>query len=227
LDERLTLSLLETAGREAKRRMALAAAAAARIRSGARLVAPGLVLVDPVLVHDGGEEAITALRVLLACGGGRTRLPGIRETRQWQERLRGGASALARTIAIPRRKGTYLGREMRNLPQRDRDGVFDGRYRIEAEALRAGWRLVRREARDARAAGRPEAMAMACEPRLWHSGVDGSAGGAPVPAIARHLAPFERFLPGFDLELASAAAALFGRKPFPGPPLAEDGCAVF
>jgi tRNA(Ile)-lysidine synthase len=60
---------------------------------------------------------------------------------------------------------------------------------------------------------------LAAEPALWRGGecrgFAGDATAAPAIAFSPAVAPFARFLPSFDLELAGAVAELTGAPPVP------------
>jgi tRNA(Ile)-lysidine synthase len=49
--------------------------------------------------------------------------------------------------------------------------------------------------------------------------VPGRASPEGAISIVPRLAPFDLFLPRFDLELANAIAVLFGRAAYPQPPV--------
>src|SRR5690606_27242463 len=86
------------------------------------------------------QDHAGALRVLLACIGGTEFLPGTSETLRLQQAVRdGGAFALSRALVVPAGDALFVHRELRNLPEADVDGVYDGRFRVSA----SGWRLRR------------------------------------------------------------------------------------
>lgn len=204
-EEMLTLAALHGA-----RRARLSAAAATRISTGAASPSPGLVRFARGEADDAWLQAV---RVLLALCGGRPHLPAVAATRDLLSRLAGGRAALARTLVTPRRAELFLHRELRDLPEADEDGIYDGRYRIGRDAVRQGWRLVRRHGRGRSLA----ASALATVPVLRAP----PPPAAAPPAVEPVLAPFDRFLPGFDLDTAQAAARLMGRRPYPPAPMPE------
>ncbi len=204
--------MLARAGAHRARRVRLDEEAAQYIRSDARRAAPGLIEIDPVfLAPEPGP--LHAFRILLACTGGRSHLPGMAATRALQTRLAQGRSALGGTLVTPRRGRLYLHRELRDLPECDAGGIFDGRYRIEPDMAARGWRLIRRPGAGKDLVG----AALSAEPIL--QAPPGSEDTAPT--VMPWLAPFDHFLSGFDLASAGAAADLYGRSPYPASPLPE------
>lgn len=225
--------ILQLARRWARFRIAMADAVAATIRKHALLVAPGLVRLEPFFFED-GDTPTEALRVLLACSGGTSHLPGVAETRALRQGLERGRAALSRTLVTARKDGIYLHRERREERLEFCDGIFDGRYRIDRGIAKQGWQLAARSAvepdEDGGATnGELPAMlaraALASEPVLVRTR-NGNIG-RKKPEIRRYLAPFDHFLAGFDLAMAKAAASLYHRADYPDPPLEEETCATF
>ncbi len=223
-------SQLDTIRIASEARRTIARAAADLIASNAALVAPGLVRLEPAFLAT-DEAGAEAWRFLLACAGGRTHPANPQTVGRLLERLAKGRSALSGTVVTRKRNAIYLHRERRSdRPLKFQNGVFDGRYRIGGAAADAGWRLRTREADDARPEGlqsggqefdAPQSLvraALAAEPVLEKSG---DQINSPRPEILRYLAPFDHFLPEFDLTLADAIAALFGRDRYPRPPVAR------
>jgi len=210
----------------AAERVRLGKSAASLIRRHAGRVSPGLYRLDHgFAAAEEKEAAVYALRILLAVVGGRAQLPDAPRTAALLERLSQprARATLSRSVAEARDGDLYLRRELRGLPHAGaaRPGeIWDGRYRIGAKAVEGieiapfgnevtgAWAVS--DESEAPALCR---AALAAEPALWR-GAD-CHGRAPVSAVA---GPWARFLPSFDLEVASAVAELIGGKPFPVPP---------
>src|SRR5690606_12555988 len=136
-DPALAAEMLALARDRARRRVAEARLQADQIERGARLAAPGLLRLDRAFLE---QDHAGALRGLLACIGGTEFLPGTSETLRPQQAVRdGGAFALSRALVVPAGDALFVHRELRNLPEADVDGVYDGRFRVSA----SGWRLRR------------------------------------------------------------------------------------
>ncbi len=224
-------ALIETARKKAVERMKANAAAAGLIGNAAKLAAPGLVKLDAafLIADDAGLEA---WRVLLACCGGRAHLASRDDVSKHLERLAAGRTCLSGTVAVQKRDAAYLYRERRRGHRlRVDDGIFDGRYRLDRHAVEAGWRL-RAMTIEEQASGEQalavadgpaprELMrnALAGEPVLDSGMVKSARYFRENPQIRRILAPFDHFLPEFDLILANATAKLLGRACFPLPPV--------
>lgn len=214
--------------------------AAALIRSHAGMPMPGLLRLDRNFVSTRDREAaIYALRILLACAGGRPQLPDQSRVAALFDRL--GAvnlrTTLSRSVIDARGTGIFILRERRNLPAPSaiQSGLWDGRFRIEGSASDGvvipagtqGWT----DAHDAEAAqaGVPLSLARAAFatlPALRANGAMQLLDRTPVRldvVAAPVVAPWARYLPSFDAEPARAAADLLGAAPIPVPPLAREG----
>jgi len=139
---------------------------------------------------------------------------------------------LSRAVVDARREVVYLRREARDLPTVALAGdglIWDGRHRVAVRAGAEGWTVapLGRERADemcpAAAAAVPRSLAraaLAAEPALFadeRPATDAEAaahGISVVPAVA----PFARFLPGFDLALAAALGRLLGAPALPAAP---------
>lgn len=216
----------------------LAVRAAALIDRHAGQAAPGLVRVAPgfALVED-REAALHALRALLACTGGRERLPERAASQDLSARLsRAGLRAtLSRSLIDVRRSGIWLLREGRGLPRASHaqpEHLWDGRFRIRArepaavEVAPCGPVACHDDDADPTARGdAPAALvrqAMAAQP-AFHTGGRllrcGTVRSGDEEVTCRPvLAPFARFMPVFDLHLARSLAPLFGAFDPPPPP---------
>lgn len=244
----LTHAEVERLGTEARRqalaRQALTERAAAWIGRFASRPAPGLLRLDPAFPDagdDAHEAATLALRALLATAGGAPRLPDRASVETLLRRLADGApmrATLSRAAVDARRAGVFLRREARNLPFVPLGAepvLWDGRLRAAAAPgahdLRIGPLGHEGAARfPAEAqADVPPALAraaQAAEPALFSgktligpvlapSAASDSALAAPA------VAPFARFLPGFDRPLAAALHRLAGAPALPSPPWPE------
>jgi len=219
--------LADAAAAAGRRRVALGQKAAAVIGGVARMPVPGLIRLDRAgLLQADDEAALYALRILLACTGGREQLPDAARAAAMLERIAGinFRATLSRSVIDARRQAVYLLRERRGLPAPRPlgPGLWDGRYRIGAGAgglVAAGGHMAESPAAvppplaEAASATRPVRL-LADGGRSFLDIADG-----PGPAAARPVvAPWARYLPCFDLAAADAAAALLGSAPVPLPP---------
>lgn len=203
----------------AKQRKAIGEKAAALIRTYADSPAPGLLrLHADFLRAEGREEAIYALRILLAVTGGTPYLPGAEQTAALCTHLaekRLHRSALSRTLIDRRKTELFLTREIRDLPPLSGSGAWDGRHRIEPDAgitpfLPEGpepGRVIENV---------PESLlriASAAQP----------PSGAAVQA-SPIMAPWACHLPSFDIAPARAVARLIGADKVPSPPFRKQDC---
>jgi tRNA(Ile)-lysidine synthase len=208
--------------------------AATLIRDFASQPAPGLVRLDPAFAGGDRHAAVTAMRMLLATVGGTSFPPDEARTAALFGRLGtpGLCATLSRTMIDVRRAGIFLRREQRDLPAASIaiDGmVWDGRRRINFRDEGGGLLI---EPLGPRAAaertipenGVPDSLlraANAAEPTFRHD-PERTALSPRKPLDAEVLplvAPFARFLPSFDLDLAAALADLVGAPALPMPPL--------
>ena len=219
----------------ASERAALGEAAAALIRTHAKLAAPGLVALNPAFAEClHGEAAVYALRMMLAAIGGMEQLPDARSgaalfPRIAQESFR---STLSRVVIDATARAIFLRREGRGLPGPSRQpsgGIWDGRFRIgnlpEGTTLAPAGIAAAAAIMDASSVVASDIApglvrsAVATEPALWRDGL--CQGLAAESGMARRIiAPWARFLPSFDLAPARAAAELVGADIAPEPPFA-------
>lgn len=237
LNEAGIVALAKKAHAVGAARIALSNNAAELIERCAMRIAPGLYRLDRSLFSGDSEAAgVLALRALLATMGGTPRLPDPAHSLSLFLRLASGENlraTLSRTLVDARTSGIFLRRESRDLPRLVLDGqpaIWDGRWRIEGPAG-LGVAALGDEIVENTATGTPESLlraAMAVEPGLFQheGGADNFIGAANSPAaMARKLmatplvAPFSRFLPGFDLALAQALGRLVEAPPLAGSPL--------
>lgn len=221
---------------KAQRRLDLASRAAILIVALARQAAPGLIHLDPSFArYRERDAALHALRVLLAVVGGSEFLPP-------QERVEALLTCLSeppfrgtlsRTLIAARRDGIWLARETRGLPEPQpvEDGaIWDGRFRLRTGKDVAGLHIATRrsidiEAPDAFDDTLPSSLARAAwsSQPVFLSAASGEVltelpeDASPVPVAA----PYARFLPSFDLDLAEAVNRLVGAPPIPAPPFQE------
>jgi tRNA(Ile)-lysidine synthase len=228
-------SALGLARAKAERRKDLANRAGTLILALAKEAATGLVHLDPSFArYRERDAALHALRVLLATVGGSEFLPP-------QDRVEALLAHLAeppfrgtlsRTLIAARRDGIWLVREARGLPdpQPAEDGaIWDGRFRLHIEKDVGPLSIAARnsasfEAFEASDDGLPRSLARAAwasQPVFLSSAGEALAqppeGVAPVPVAA----PYARFLPSFDIDLAAGVGRLIGAPPIPAPPFQE------
>lgn len=230
--------LLAIAGRAAQEREGLSRRAADLISLHASRPAGGLLRLEPAFAGEADRPAARhALRILLATTGGTSFLPDSGRTAGLFATLSAGSgrATLSRTVLDVRRAGIFLHREARDLPapSMPSDGTFwDGRYRITFSDGADGCVIApldgeaARQAVDPARAGAPASLfraAQAAEPALWRGdvclGTLSESGTLPGVAATPVVAPFARFLSGFDLEVARVVSPLIGAAPLPASPL--------
>lgn len=198
---------LRTAGAAAQDRMALGRQAARLIDDYASRPAPGLLRLRPDFLAAGDDAALYALRILLAVAGGAAHLPDAQRSAALLRRLASKTpmrAVLSRTLVDSRTGGIFLLREARNLAEWTGRPIWDGRYRIAADAP----------------AGRAQPLSPP-GPDVPESLVRKAATAEPpVPEAAAVplMAPWARYLPSFDLAAARAVALLIGAGEIPAPP---------
>jgi tRNA(Ile)-lysidine synthase len=234
LTEAQILHLAAEAQVAGQHRADLGARAAALIAAHARMAAPGLVRLDrQVAAEPDRAAAVYALRILLACTGGREHLPDEARALVLLDRMNGVnfRATLSRSVIDARRDAVFLLRERRGLPQPRpaMPGFWDGRYRLEGgeesmtvmAAGDAGSEEVEAPAdmpqslAKAAASARP-AAGLEGGGRAFLDTADGHCGIRARPVVA----PWARYLPLFDIVPAAAAASLFGAGPVPAAPFA-------
>ncbi len=216
------------AGRERSER---STRAADLVGAHATRPAPGLLRLGPdFLRHAEEPAALDALRVLLALAGGREHLPDEGRSAALLRHLaqvRGRAN-LSRCVVDSRGAGIFLYREHRTLPAaaEAESGVWDGRFTINKQELPprsviAPFGAATAEQMPAPPPDVPASIARAAlfaEPALWAGPKClGHAAEAGEGACVARVAPWARFLPGFDLAVADVAAALVGAPAFASP----------
>lgn len=211
-------------------RTILSAAAAQLVDRFMTRPAPGLYRLERGLFSpDESEAGVLALRAVLATVGGTPRLPDLARSRTLFFRLAAGKplrATLSRTLVDARPAGIFLHREARDLPRLVSDGgtaVWDGRFRIHAPSGVVVGPPGDAPAREDEAIA-PASLARAAlsaGPGLFRqeNGPEnfiGPAGGTEAMPL---VAPFSRFLPGFDLALAEALGRLVGAPSLAASPL--------
>lgn len=209
----------------AEKRTRLADAAAAWVSRHATLGGGALARIGPEGLGESGEVLRFALAGLIATLGGRENGPSSEAMARLLDLIAAGVPGrmtLGRVFVALRRDGLYLMRERRGLPDLvlppGGEGVWDGRFVIRnplAEAVCIS------------PAGAPDAEALAAAfPGLPASLAARAAqalpriaapAALPVSAVSPRIAPYDLFLPCFDLSFANSLAFLFGRETFTEP----------
>ncbi|MEP9387215.1 tRNA lysidine(34) synthetase TilS [Mesorhizobium sp. KR9-304] len=229
-------SLLALARRRGRDRADLANRGAVLLTALARLAAPGLLHLDPSFArYRDRPAALHALRVLLATVGGSEFLPPAERIEAVLERLakppfRG---TLSRTLVAARGDGVWLARETRGLPGPvpvEDGAIWDGRFRLRVEKHAGQLHIAARQSAAAEIPGAPDARlprslaraAWAGQP-IFQSSASGPVRTDPPDGICLVpvAAPYARFLPSFDLDLAEAVNRLIGAPQIPAPPFRE------
>lgn len=219
-------SWMEKAGEMAFARTRMSAQSADLIDTNAVLLAPGLIKAGlPLLNTD--DTSVDALRFLLACCGGRAHPASRSDNTRLIDRLSAGRASLSGSVVTRMYDSLYIHRELRSdRPLRFRDGIFDNRYRLSPAAVSNGWRLRARSSIDDLPeidhADIPASLVKAAwkaEPVLGGEQTESASKSSNTPEMRPYLAPFDHFLPEFDLTLACALARLFKHEPYPSAPV--------
>jgi tRNA(Ile)-lysidine synthase len=219
-------------GYQPSKRDVLAGQAAGFLKNHAQGHADGLVFLDAAGLSDDPDAVRQALSTLAAAIGGRR----FGLSSDSMDRIMGfvtagkpGRMTASRTVFDVRREGLYLMRENRDLPTVSIDAgetaIWDGRYRIHngSGSTMIVRSLTDTEAEDARGlfVNVPKGVSLRAARSMPQ--IVGQ-NGVPTPSVAavsvqRALAPFDLFLPLFDLELASEIAVMLGRQAYAQPPV--------
>lgn len=134
-----------------------------------------------------------------------------------------GRMTLGRVFVALRRDGLYLVRENRDIPRLilspGEEGVWDGRWRFRNRSVHILGIGASAGVRSSKA----ETALASLPPDLRRRGqvaqaqIDAPADG-PAMQGEPGIAPYDRFLPLFDLPFANSLARLAGRPDFPAPP---------
>ncbi|WKL22744.1 tRNA lysidine(34) synthetase TilS [Agrobacterium tumefaciens] len=170
------------------------------------------------------------LATVIATLGGRAYLPAANSMARVLQFLKtgeNGRTTIGRVLLDRRRDGLYLFREHRNLlelrVEAGDEAFWDDRFLVKngsafpVHVMAAG----RVDAAAALFPSEPMGVAkqaMAILPQIAAPAA-GSISVEGAVTIVPRLAPFDLFLPRFDLELADAVANLFGRPAYPQPPV--------
>ncbi|MCW0980989.1 tRNA lysidine(34) synthetase TilS [Agrobacterium sp. BT-220-3] len=190
----------------------------------ARLAGDGI---DPDL-----PEFRHGLAALVATLGGRAYFPAANSMERVLRFLKTGENGrltVGRVLLDRRRDGLYMFREQRNLPELPvgayQQGLWDDRFLVKNGSAFPVHVKARRTGDAAQAAALFSSVpagvakpAMAGLPQIV-AATDGPGSLSDAIIITPRLAPFDLFLPRFDLELANAIANLFGRAAYPQPPV--------
>lgn len=213
------------AARAGQKRFERAVAAACLVDSHARLHAGVLAHIAPEGLFSDAAVLRFALSGLIGALGGRENGPSSQAMDRLLALIGCGVAdrmTLGRVFAVRRRDGLYLVRERRDLPAlvipARGQGVWDGRFDLR-NPLDVPVIVTAGEAAQAAAL----AVRLPCLPaslvaRAAHvlPRVVAPCKGAAVDVRPR-IAPYDLFLPLFDLPFANALARLFDRKVFTDP----------
>ncbi|KXF76224.1 hypothetical protein ATN84_15125 [Paramesorhizobium deserti] len=242
-DVKRSAVLEEIAARMAARREQ-GMASAAFLSAGQVHIEPGDVATinTGALVDTGQDVAALALGVLVAVIGGRSFLPGEAERARLLAHLaeESGPVRLSLGGCIVQRgaKRHRIWREARGLPSltlaSGKSAIWDGRYRIVnripgGEDVRIAPPTAAQLTAFCLSNGLEDMdfyrAAVLTGPAVQVGGeiidIPAMTDGRFLPpelAVTRHIALFDKVLPGHDLALANATARLFGRAGYPQPP---------
>ncbi|MDX8525027.1 tRNA lysidine(34) synthetase TilS [Mesorhizobium sp. MSK_1335] len=232
---------LARAGQAVGEREGVGHRAALLIDACASRPVPGLIRLDRDFAgHEDDRAAVYALRILLATVGGVSFLADEARCAALFSRLRSAPlrATLSRTVVDARKTGIFLRRENRTLPAPAPpvdNGLWDNRRRITLHGritlndrpgdlviAPLGSAAAKRAFLSEDIPASLSRAALAAEPSLWAGGecLDFAGGNASLQSVSivPVVAPFQRFLPSFDLEPAAAVAVLVGAPPLPASP---------
>lgn len=215
----------------------ITAASEERFRSSARCAAfleRSVRLYEGLAAHIGNgglekaedRDSFRALLTLAAVLGGREHLAGKETAARIRSFLGGGGQRMTagRVVFDRRRDGLYLYREARGLSvmqiASDKTCDWDGRFRVSNGGSGVLTLSVPGDARPVAASLAAAGLSEAIAKRAAHASLSVSRDDVvlePLPenvSVERLLAPFDAFLPRFDLAMADALAHLAGRAPY-------------
>ncbi|WP_313601467.1 tRNA lysidine(34) synthetase TilS [Rhizobium sp.] len=223
---------LETIQPAARRRSQLAEEAAGLARRHLTVVHGVLAQLAPEALNEDAETLRHLLASLAAILGGRQHLPAaatMERVMTMLDRRSMGRMTAGRVIFDLRREGLYMHRENRDLISINipggATGIWDGRYRISNRTDRVIGvcpRVSERAAAMVMFPGAPPAIsmrAMGVMPQIEFSTPSSSAIDKASVIAQPVLAPYDRFLPQFDLILGCGLGLLFGCDEFPAAPI--------
>lgn len=211
-------------------RTALCLAAAEFLRANVQVFHSVLAKIN---ISTGSEECPEfrhALAALIATLGGRAYFPAASGMDRAIEPIvegRSGRLTLGRVLIDRKRDGLYLYRERRNLPEicleAGESAIWDDRFFVE----NASANEVRITSSFPNAASTPFSLNIppgVVRQAIWSmptavTASSDEAFDARALKFVPRVAPFDLFLPRFDLELANAIAVLLGRSAYPQPPV--------
>lgn len=186
----------------------------------------------PEALNEQSEILRHLLASLAAILGGRQHLPAaatMDRVMAMLDRRSMGRMTAGRVIFDLRREGLYMHRENRDLTvlkvEKGATKIWDGRYRIGNQLdgdIEVGLAPSERDAAIAMFPDAPPAVAMRAMGVMPHidpvlaSSTESDKASVIVEPI---LAPYDRFLPQFELILAHELAVLFGCDEFPAAPI--------
>lgn len=217
-----------------------AEALAELIGRSARLHGGIIVSLAAAKNHLSDPHAGDAVATLMTIVGGRAHAPARRTGERIEHFLAAmqpGRMTAAGAVADLRRERLFVYRERRGVPDfRVPSGarvVYDGRYMIDNSRGTAPVAIGPRP--HAATPDETHLQAMAdVPPGVIGRALAGEPAGIPLgasanqdhhrrgnPLVTRHFAPFDVFLPLFDLTLANGCSALFDRPPYLPPPVSS------
>lgn len=215
----------------AVRRRVLSEKTAVFLRERAQVFHAALARLAGDDVNPDLPEFRHGLASLIATLGGRSYFPAASSMERVLRFLKTGENGrmtVGRVLLDRRRDGLYVFREQRNLPELQIEpsgqALWDDRFLvkngadlpIDVVAGRAGAAVEAAVLFPSAPTGVAK-PAMAGLPQIVV--VEGRVSMPRATVITPRLAPFDLFLPRFDLELANAIANLFGRAAYPQPPV--------
>lgn len=214
------------------KRQALSETTAAFLRDHTRVFHAALARLAGDGVTPDRPEFRHGLAALIATLGGRAYFPGassMERVLQFLKTAESGRLTVGRVLLDRRRDGLYMFREQRNLPKlhlgANDQGLWDDRFLVKNGSA-FPLHVKARGAGDAAEAAALFASVPAGVAKQAMAGLPQIAAAADGPVLLKEavtvtprLAPFDLFLPRFDLELANAIANLFGRAAYPQPPV--------
>ncbi|MDH0612083.1 MULTISPECIES: tRNA lysidine(34) synthetase TilS [unclassified Agrobacterium] len=214
------------------KRQALSKTTAAFLREHAQVFHAALARLAGDGVNPDLPEFRQGLAALVATLGGRAFFPAagsMERVLRFLKTAENGRLTVGRVLLDRRRDGLYMVREQRNLPElhigAHEQGLWDDRFLVKNESAFPAHVKAHGVSGAAEAAALfPSVPAGVAKPAMAGlpqiaAVADGSVSLAETVTVIPRLAPFDLFLPRFDLELANAIANLFGRAAYPQPPV--------